>query len=238
MMISRRDQLWILDSLPDFDTQWSAVRCVLITEFLNKRDTRTLVRATGLRSDIQCDFNSLQEAVLQYKEHIQAWLRRNEVDPADIIGAVVPQLRTLFGRWGIARLLAIDDVQARVPPEEVPLAVLPLLADDEDSAEERCTAAGQLYQMYIRNEKQDSPAPQRIRREIERLLDECYQSGRVSAKPADFGETLLTAEREVQARELFDLAVQRGSLCNSYQRPEMLHRKDLSAFPVGAWIAS
>jgi hypothetical protein len=211
----------------------------LVQKFFREREESIeAMPCTSVTYGQSAQFNNLLEVVLQLKDLVSVWLRRNEVDPVNIVSSVIPQARTLIGRWGVARLLVhkdpskadtYDPRNPTVPVEDVPLSILPLLNDD-DAADERCAAASQLTIMY-RSAKSEATSP-KLQALLATMLDECYESGRVSAQPASFGEHLLEAGREEQARELFDLAVQRGTICNPFQRPEMLLRKDLTATPV------
>ncbi|CUF33911.1 Hypothetical protein, putative [Bodo saltans] len=211
----------------------------LVQKFFREReDSLVAIPCAAVTYGQASHFNNLLEVVLQLKDLVSVWLRRNEVDPTNIVSSVIPQARTLLGRWGVARLLvhkdpskadSYDPRNPTVPVEEVPLSILPLLNDD-DAADERCAAASQLTVMY-RSAKSEATSA-KLQASLAKMLDECYESGRVSAQPASFGEHLLEAGREEQARELFDLAVQRGTICNPFQRPEMLLRKDLTATPV------
>jgi hypothetical protein len=192
--------------------------------------------ARGKQENRSCDgieigtvehYTAPVEALFQLKDMIATWLAKNEVESSEILSFYIPQVREMYGRFCAARLLAHREKDV-VVPEEVPLAILPIVETD-DSTEARCHVGGQLHTMYANEAPEKSI---RIRRQISSMLDACYASGRVSSKPAEFGEVLLAANREAEARELFDLAVQRGSLCHAHQRPEMFHRKDLSANPI------
>ena len=105
------------------------------------------------------------------------------------------------------------------------LALLPILRD-ENAALDECQAGGQLLAIIDQNREGS------VYREVSRMLDQCYEQGKLSDDPIEFGETLRKAGRDTQSRELFELAIQRGKLCNVWQRPEEHHRKDLTAAPV------
>lgn len=213
------------------------------TFFREREDSLEAMPCSAITYGQAEQYNNLLEVVLQLKDLLSQWLRRNEVDPVNIVSSVVPQARTLMGRWGVARLLvhkdpskadSYDPRNPTVPVQEVPLSILPLLNDD-DAADERCAAASQLSVMYRGQEREAASA--KLQAALSVLLDECYENGRVSSQPASFGEHLLEAGREEQARELFDLAVQRGTICNPFQRPDMLLRKDLTAMPVWSFAS-
>ena len=199
----------------------------LVTNHLTSRGKQDARPCDGIPIGTSEHYTAPVEALFQLKEMVSAWLASNEVDVTEIINFYIPQVRELYGRFATARLLAHKD-KGSVVPEEVPLAILPIVETD-DSTDARCHVGGQLFSMYSTEPPEKTI---RISREISGMLDSCYISGRVSSKPAEFGDVLLAAGRESHARELFDLAVQRGSLCHAYQRPEMFHRKDLSANPV------
>ena len=181
----------------------------------------------GIRLDDEQHFGVPIEALVLLKSNVLAWLASNEVQGEEIVTFYITQIRQLYGRFLFSRMLS--QTTNHTPAEQVPLAVLPIF-ETEDTSDDQCHVGGQLFDMY-----KDVPPHRstRIRPMIETLLETCYTAGRISASPVDYGEILLTIPgREDQARELFDLAVQRGVLCHPYQRPDMLHRKDLTANPV------
>jgi hypothetical protein len=186
-------------------------------------------------------FASVITALLLHRDLVHKWLEDSEVDSSPIIASYVPEMRNMIKKWTLGRLLfgfgkcmenvtsAADmDVAANSCPvrnNEMLLALLPLQRDENAPLDE-CQAAGQLHAII------DTKREGAVQREVARMLDGCLEHGKIAEDPIEFGETLRRCGRTKQARQLFEVAVQRGKLCNPWQRPEEFMRKDLTAAPV------
>lgn len=187
-------------------------------------------------------FTAVTDALLTHKEMMFKWIEANEVDSSPILAAYIPETRSIIKKWTLGRLMykfgqcleksgpteaeqhaAIKDCPVR--NNEMILALLPIHRDENAPLDE-CQAGGQLMSMI------DTTREGTVFREVSRMLDQCYEQGKLSDDPIEYGETLRKSGRDVQARELFELAIQRGKLCNIWQRPEEHHRKDITAAPV------
>lgn len=165
-------------------------------------------------------------AVIQLKDDLVAWLNHNEVNADDITGPYIPVMRETMATWTLSRLGAVAQLPSDEELERVVDSLLPLV-EGVGTPSEQCSNAGLLASLT-----RNLNALGRVRRTVLGLLDGCYRHGKLADDPVEFGEVLRGAGRETEARELFQLAVQRGSLCNVWQRPESHHRKDLAAKPV------
>ena len=177
-------------------------------------------------------FNNAVNIVMEGKELLNQWLTKREVESSELIDEITPLLRSLISRWAVMRLMVSKEAEdgAEAPSEPlndaIGAALLPIVKND-DNPTDTCSAAEGLYVVYAKT----APAGHKssLLGEINTLLDICYTAGKTSEEPVKFGRTLLATDRETQARELFALAVDRGEICHALQRPEQLHRKDLTA---------
>ena len=190
-------------------------------------------RCVMVRKGEKKHYESPVLALLELREGLNAWLTSNEVDPSDIVGPFIKHARPLYGRFVRSRMLFAKT--ANVTIDDVEEAVLKTIAlTDVADAADYCTAGGEYHNLV-------PDARGTAKHEIDSMLATCMTNGKLAENPVEFGEVLLDAGREREARKLFDLAVERGVICNSYQRPDAHHRKDLIAqavFPASqvAWM--
>ena len=178
-------------------------------------------------------YNYPIQALVAMKDALSKWIISNEAEHNEIVDFFITNSRRIYGRWALSRVNTINKNAPhndQVTPEEVALGILPLI-DQEKNAEGKCDAGGDLFFTYASNAEQRSSAP-RLAPKIDALIEHCYVYGRTAKKPTTYGKVLLRVGQVEKARELFEVAVQRGQLCNAYQRPEMHHRKDITAQPV------
>jgi hypothetical protein len=167
-------------------------------------------------------FSAPVEALLLFREMLTEWMQRNEVDPAPVLSQFIPNTKQLYGKFVRSRLLFARDVANAQHWERAVAEILPLT--DAHDYSDYCAAGGDLLAI-VRN------STGTLKHEIDVMIQSCIDNGKLAENPADFGSVLLEAGRENEARQLFDLAVERGVLCNAWQRPDH-HRKDLIARPI------
>lgn len=211
----------------------------LIVQY-HRRRTLPKYDCEGVKLHDAAEFELLPSALLEIKEMLVRWLGQNEVDSGPIVSNFFTYFRGTYGNWGIVRLLLqvkpeFSKVETPTVPEDAVFALLPLMRSNEET-EQLCFVGGQLYAMYKRNPAVAATTSSRMTATIAELLDGCYKDGRIAKKPQVYGTVLLNSDREVQARELFDVAVQRGAICHPKQRPDndMGHHKGLAASPFWA----
>lgn len=173
------------------------------------------------------------QALVAIKDALTKWISSHEAESNEIVDFFTTNSRRVYGHWALSRVNIIKKEAPhgdKTTPEDAALAVLPLV-DTEKNPDGKCDAGGDLYYTYASSADQIASAP-RLHPKVLALIDHCYTHGRTASKPATFAKVLLKVGYTAKARELFDIAVQRGHLCNAYQRPDIQHRKDLTAQPV------
>jgi hypothetical protein len=166
--------------------------------------------------------------LLESKTLFSQWLSKREVEPSELVDTSMPIFRKVFSRWFTMRLMLATPTTTDgriIYPDSLALKMIPFIKDD-DSPSDTCAAAAGLYTAYFLG---DIVPGDEVKEKILKMIDICYTAGRASDKPVEYGRHLMTANRTKEARELFELAVTRGEICHALQRPENLHRKDLTA---------
>lgn len=169
------------------------------------------------------------EVLIHLKESLSKWMLSHEADPAEVVDFVISNGRDIYSRWLLGRLMTINKDAPNVEEPVSIASVMPVInvLEGEKLEEVRCSAGAQFKFMFSNASNNAA-----IMAKADKYLDECTTAGRLHKKPQIFARSLLGAGREREARELLDLAVQRGQLCNAKQRPSSYHRKDLTATPV------
>lgn len=221
-----------LSQVFDYEGQQYGSRVVL--EFHRSRENeKTMYNCDAVQLGDTTAYAAPVEAIMEYKELLSVWLSENEVDPGPIVSSFMPQAKQLYGRWVRSRMqftvrLSGDDLPSA--DEDAVMGTLPLITGDLEPKDE-CEAGGELYALVPRPREGGG-----LGHEIQRLLQVCIDHGKIAADPKPFADTLLATDKQDEARRLYDLAVERGVLCNAWQRPDAHHRKDLRAIP--AWSVS